>query len=201
MFVQVIQGPVTDEAPLLEALDDWVKRLSEGADGWLGSTSGTTDDGTFVGIVCFADEAAARRNSDRPEQGDWWSGTSKHFSGDVTFHDSTDAESIRGGASPDAAFVQVIQGRTSDTAKLRASEKEMDTVMPGLRPDLLGLVVGTHADGTFTEVAYFSSEDEARRGEAEEPPEEVRAAMEEGMSLMDDVAYLDLRRPVMHQPR
>ncbi|HZI97445.1 MAG TPA: hypothetical protein VFD41_07965 [Actinomycetales bacterium] len=200
MFVQVIQGQLTDDGPVLKALDDWVERLSAGADGWLGSTSGTTDDGSFVGIVCFDDEPSARRNSARPEQDDWWSRTSGLFAGDVAFHDSAEAETLRGGPSSDAGFVQVIRGRTSDATRLRESERTLETTSSGLRPDLLGLVVATHDDGTFTEVAYFSSEEDARRGEAEDPPHDARAAMEEGMSVMDDVTYLDLRRPVLHQP-
>ena len=106
-----------------------------------------------------------------------------------------DGEVIRGRPSSDAGFVQVIRGRTSDPARLRGFEKTLETASDGLRPDLLGLLVASHDDGTFTEVAYFSSE-----GEAEEPPEDARAALEEGMSLMDDVTYLDLRRPVVHRP-
>ena len=33
---------------------------------------GMCDDGTFVALARFESAEAARRNSDRPEQGEWW---------------------------------------------------------------------------------------------------------------------------------
>ena len=54
-------------------MDQWVAELGPTADGWLGSTAGITDEGWFVGLARFDSESAARRNSERPEQGAWWS--------------------------------------------------------------------------------------------------------------------------------
>ena len=68
-FVQVIQGQVSDAAKVRAHLDKWNKELAPGADGWLGSTAGVTEDGRVVALVRFESEEAARRNSDRPEQG------------------------------------------------------------------------------------------------------------------------------------
>src|SRR5262245_26040664 len=89
MFVQVIRGQVSDEAEVRAALDRWLADLAPGATGWLGSTAGVTDDGELVAIARFHSEEAARRNSDRPEQDQWWTETSKLFTGEVTFADST----------------------------------------------------------------------------------------------------------------
>ena len=47
MFIQVIQGKVADAAGLEAAMDRWVAELQPGAQGWLGSTGGFTDDGMF----------------------------------------------------------------------------------------------------------------------------------------------------------
>ena len=69
MFIQVIQGKVADAEGLQAAMDRWVAELQPGAQGWLGSTGGFTDDGMFVSTVRFESQEAARRNSDRPEQG------------------------------------------------------------------------------------------------------------------------------------
>jgi hypothetical protein len=52
-----------------------------------------TDDGRFVGLARFESEEAARRNSGRPEQGRWWMETSKLFTGEVAFRDSSDVTS------------------------------------------------------------------------------------------------------------
>jgi hypothetical protein len=66
MFVQVIRGQVSDP-----------EQLTAGAPGWLGSTAGVTEDGRFVALARFESQEAARRNRDRPEQGQWWMETSK----------------------------------------------------------------------------------------------------------------------------
>jgi hypothetical protein len=75
MFVQVIQGQVSDTAKMRAQLDKWVAEFAPGAEGWLGSTSGVTDDGTFVSLARFESPEAARQNSERPEQGEWWDET------------------------------------------------------------------------------------------------------------------------------
>ena len=84
VFVQIIQGQVDDASALQAALDRWVSDLAGGATGWLGSTSGVTDDGTFLTVARFDDEEAARENSDRPEQDQWWAETSQLFRGEAT---------------------------------------------------------------------------------------------------------------------
>ncbi|MFW5899005.1 MAG: hypothetical protein ACOCUN_00905, partial [Jiangellaceae bacterium] len=71
MFVQVIEGRTENADGLHAAMDKWAEDLAPGASGWLGSTAGVTSDGRFVALVRFESEEAARRNSDRPEQGRW----------------------------------------------------------------------------------------------------------------------------------
>ena len=53
MFVQVIKGKVSDSSAIRATLDKWLSELAPGATGWLGSTTGVTDDGTLIGIVRF----------------------------------------------------------------------------------------------------------------------------------------------------
>ena len=81
VFVQVIQGQVTDAETVREAFDRWAQELAPGATGWLGSTAGVTEDGRFIALARFASEQAARANSDRPEQDRWWAETAKLFAG------------------------------------------------------------------------------------------------------------------------
>jgi hypothetical protein len=68
MFVQVIKGQVSDAAEVQAAWNRWLDEIAPGAIGWLGTTAGVTDEGTFVGLARFDSEDAARRNSERPEQ-------------------------------------------------------------------------------------------------------------------------------------
>lgn len=203
MFVQVFQGQVADAGRVRQALEDWVQRLAPGAEGWLGSTAGVTDDGTFIGVARFADAEAARRNSGRALQGEWWSGLSKLFTGEAVFHDCSEVDVVRGGGSDRAGFVQVIQGRLTDVARMRELERVFDERFPDLRPDLLGFIVAPHdgEEGAFTEVAYFSSEEEARAGESSEFPAEAAAALREEAEIMQDLRYYDLREPWLHSPR
>jgi hypothetical protein len=202
VFVQVFQGRVSDASQVRAGLEDWVARLSAGAAGWLGSTAGVTDDGTFVALARFDSAEAAQRNSGRAEQGEWWSGMSKLFDGEVTFHDCSQVVTTRGGGSDDAGFVQIMQGRTQDLARLREVDEMFEQRFPDLRPELRGYTVGVHddEDGAFTLAAYFTSEEAARAGEREQPPAEAAELLQEQMQLMHDVAYFDLRDPWLHSP-
>lgn len=203
MFVQVFQGRVNDPMQLRKGLDDWMERLAPGAAGWLGSTAGVTDDGTFITLARFDSPEAARRNSGRAEQGVWWSEFSKLFAGDVTFHDCSEVVTARQGGSDDAGFVQVMQGRMDNVARMREVDAMFEQRFPDLRPELLGYVVGLHDDqaGAFTLAAYFTDEEAARAGEQAELPPEAAELMREEMELMRDLVYFDLRDPWLYSPR
>jgi hypothetical protein len=203
MFVQVFHGQVTDARQVKNALDDWVERLAPGAEGWLGSTAGVTAGGTFVCTARFASAQAAQRNSGRALQGEWWSGLSKHFSGDVVFHDCSQVDVGRAGGSDRAGFVQVMQGRTPDVARFREMTRVFNERFSGFRPELIGYLACLHdgENGAFTAVNYFTSEQEARAGEREEPPAEMAEAMREEGDLMRDLRYHDLTEPWLYSPR
>src|SRR6478735_10243916 len=92
MFVQTIRGKVTDPDAVRPVVDRWMKDLGPTAKGWLGSTSGITDDGQLFVLARFESEDAARANSDRPEQGEWWAEMEKLFDGEATFQDSNNVK-------------------------------------------------------------------------------------------------------------
>jgi hypothetical protein len=202
MFVQVIQGQVSDAGAVRAALDRWVQELAPGASGWLGSTAGVTDDGRFVAVARFESEDAARRNSDRPEQDQWWSETSKLFTGEATFRDSRDVVVDVTGEPDDAGFVQIIQGRNSDPARARELMGQDSPEWAAFRPDIIGSVGAEHDGGAYTMVLYFTSEDAAREGERKEPPSELKAQMQEMDALSVGVPdFLDLKEPWLYSPR
>jgi hypothetical protein len=199
MFAQVIQGRTTDADGVRAALDRWVQELAPGAVGWLGSTVGTTDDGTFIAIARFESAEAARRNSRRPEQDRWWQETSRLFDGDVDVRDSEDVTVELQGDPDRAGFVQVMQGRVTDLDRAKEVMAQIPAdVMAGFRPDVLGSVMIGHPDGAWTQVLYFTSEAEARDGERKEPPRELQVAMEDmGKLSVGDTTFLDLRQPLL----
>jgi hypothetical protein len=199
MFAQVIQGKVSDPAGLRAAMERWMDNLSSGATGWLGTTAGVADDGTAIALARFESEDAARRNSDRPQQGEWWEETARLFSGDVTFHDCREVITLGEGGSDDAGFVQIIQGRAKDEVRLRQLGEEFGSRVQNVRPDVIGGLVALHGDARFTQAVYFKSEAEARRGESDRSPE-AQQGQNELMSLIEDVRFYDLRQPWLHSP-
>jgi len=201
MFVQVIQGEVTDAGSLRAAFDRWVEELAPRAAGWLGTTAGVSGDGAFIALVRFESAEAARRNSERPEQDQWWAETAKLFTGDVTFLDSRTAYLGRGGGSDDAGFVQVIQRRVRDVARAREILELLIPVVAEFRPEDLGTVVAEHGEDGFTVAVYFTSEAPARQTERKPPPE-LKALRDEQHALSaEPPRYYDLRQPWLYSPR
>ena len=201
MFAQVIQGKVSDSTAARAALERWVSTLSADAPEWLGSTAGVTDDGTLIMVARFGSAEAAQRNSDRPEQGDWWAETAKLFDGEPTFDNSTEVD-VDVAGDPDASgFVQIMRGQMSDPARARELMQQDPEVWQNFRPDILGTVTAVHEGGRYTSVIYFNSESEAREGESKEVPAELQSAMEEmGSVYVGETEYLDLKDPWLHSP-
>jgi hypothetical protein len=201
MFVQVIQGQVSDAAALKAAVDRWQRDIAPGATGWLGSTGGVTDDGRFIALVRFQDAATARRNSDRPEQDQWWNETSKLFTGEPSFQDSEDVTVDTPGDPAKATFVQVMQGRGSDPERARELMAQDADKWAAFRPDMLGSVGVGHEGGAYTMAMYFTSEAEAREGEKKEIPPELQAQMDEMSKLsIGEPTFYDIRDPWLHSP-
>ena len=190
MFVQVIQGVTKDAEALRDQRSRWVRDLRPGADGFLGSTGGVSYDGEFILVARFENEEAARRNSRRPEQDRWWSETAEHLDGEARFYDTTDVDLFLGGGSNDAGFVQIMQGVAKDRTRLAESLSKAEQWLRSNRPELMGGFV-VWQDNEFTQVVYFTSEDEARAGETQEPP----AELEDWTELVDDLKFIDLHQP------
>lgn len=195
MFVQVIEGRTSDPEALKAQGERWQEEVRPGAVGYLGVTSGVTADGRSIAIVRFEDEASARANSARPEQGVWWEGMAKLFDGEPTFTESTDVTEWLGGGSDDAGFVQVMKSTGVDRAQVERMDAAFEPFVDQ-RPDLIGgLRIWTGADACI-DVAYFTSEAEARAGEKAEVPDELKELMGE-LEGMGETEYLDLTDPML----
>jgi hypothetical protein len=203
MFAQVIEGRTSDAKAFASAMDRWVQDLAPGAIGWLGSTGGVTDDGRVIAVARFESADAAARNSSRPEQSQWWEETSRGLTGDVSFADSEDVTVDLQGDPDAAGFVQIMRGRATDAARGKALMEQMNGLdLAGLRPDILGSLSIGHDDGRWTQVIYFSSEEEAREGERREMPPEAQALMAEMIAISaGPPEFFDLREPRLDSPR
>jgi hypothetical protein len=201
MFVQVIQGRVGDKEQLRARLEEWMSQLAPDAVGWLGSTSGVTDDGQSVALVRFESEEAARRNSDRPEQSAWWERTATVFTDEPVFRNSTSVDVDTPGDPGQAGFVQVMQGRSSDPERARQLMADDTIDWQAFRPEILGSVSVGHDDGAWTMALYFTSEEAAREGERKEPPPEMEQMMKEMQDItVGEPVFFDLRDPWLHAP-
>ena len=198
MFVQVIKGRTNDADAVLRQGQRWIDEVRPGAKGYLGGTAGVADDGTVVVFVRFVDEAAARANSERPEQGAWWQEMAKLLDGEPTFRESSDISTLFDGGSDKAGFVQVMEGTVSDRAKAEAMETpELMAELRAARPDLLGSVRVWFEGGAFAEAAYFSSEADARKGEASD---DFSGSQEEFANVFGEMTFVDLRKPQLSGP-
>ena len=198
MFAQVIEGRTDDVEGVRRQEERWRDELMSGVAGFLGSTTGVTSDGTYIAIVRFENEAAARRNADDPMHSGWWEETEKYLF-DIKVHESSDVELSFGGGSDAAGFVQVMQGQIHDLARLRELEQAATKDVEQRRPDVIGSARILFDDGGFTESIYFTSEAEAREGEQKGMPEDS-GPMDEWEAVVRVDRYLDLTDPWLLSP-
>ena len=198
MFVQVITGRTSAPDGLRRQAEQWSERVRPGAVGFLGTTAGIADDGTFIALARFTDEAAAQANAARPEQGEWWAGMTKFLDGEPTFRESSDISLLFEGGSDTAGFVQIMEGTVRDRARAQGFEtSEMLEQLRAARPDLIGALRAWFPGGAFVEAAYFTSEAEARAGESSA---EFAGPQQEFMDLFEAMTFLDLHDPMLVAP-
>ncbi len=178
----------------MAAGEAWQAEVREGAIGYLGVTAGVAPDGRAFTIVRFEDEASARANSERPEQSAWFE---EHLStaleGPPTFTESSDVSEFLGGGSNDAGFVQVMKINGVDRQKLEELDKVFDK-FAGERPDIIGGLRAWTGPDRCVDVMYFTSEDEARKGEQADVPEELQQALAD-FGSMAQTEFIDLPNP------
>lgn len=202
MFVQVIQGRVSDAEQAHAALDRWMEELAPEASGWLGTTAGVTEDGQFIALARFDSAAAARHNSESPAQDKWWHEFSSLLNDGATFHDTEDVMVDLHGEPDAAGFVQVMQGRGSNPERARELMAQHPNEWEAFRPEILGSEVAMYDDGDYTMAMFFTTEAEARAGEQKEMPPELQAEMDEMNALASGPpAFFDLQHPWMYSRR
>lgn len=197
VFIQIIEGRTEDAKAMHALIDRWNVELRPTAVGYLGSTSGITQNGDVILIARFVDAAMAKANSMRPEHSAWWAEMERCFAGPIMFHDTTDVVEMLNGDRNTAGFVQIMAGTVFEVDRAKQIEQETETLLFKLRPDLLGATTAYFDGRGFTTVAYFTSELEARRHEADHRPEDVAGLMDELERIMHVDHYLDLADPML----
>jgi hypothetical protein len=104
-----------------------------------------------------------------------------------------EVDALLGGGSNRARFVQVIQGRINDQSEMRAQLRAAEPQIGDRRPEILGMTIAWHGDGGFTEAVYFTSEEQARRGEEATEQDEVRQDLM--AFIQGELTFFDLPQP------
>jgi hypothetical protein len=194
VFIQVIVGKVKDAARAIADGERWSAEVKPGAIGFLGGTSGVTDDGTSVVVARFESAETAKANSQRPEQDAHWQSTKDNYVGDPTVYDCPDVDLMLGGGSDDAGFVQVMIYKPKDVAAIKAMSGEFEKLAP-MRPDIMGASTGYATDGTVIDTTYFTTEAAAREGEKKDMPAEMQSLMQSLGENAGEITFLDLKAP------
>jgi hypothetical protein len=198
MFIQVIEGKTSDAEGFRRVLEERRPEAMKGAIGFLGATTAIAPDGTVVTMARFESAEQAAKNAARPEQTALFQELTKYLAGEPTFHESAEVETLLGGGSDDAGFVQFMIGTATDKAKAKASEKDMTPTLQSLRPDVLGGITVWDGDW-WCQAIYFTSEAEAREGEKkfESMSADDRARFEEMMGAFGEPRFVDGPNPIL----
>jgi len=140
--------------------------------------------------------------------GDWW-GVLRHpidaapptpdlatcLAAAPTVLDSADVQLLLAGApAPGAGFVQIMRARVRDRAGWAAADAAAIPLFAAARQDFLGTLRVWQGD-LLTVVDSFSSEAQARAGEARGASPEEKPAYDAWFSFLSDVEWHDLTAP------
>jgi hypothetical protein len=183
VFVQVVSARVADGTALVEHLC----RLRPGDDAFLGLTAGVSADRRFVSVARFS----------RPPGTAWWAPLERWLDGSVEVRESSDVELLLGGGSDRAGYVEIIEGRTTDRMRFMHLERQLEQRFAAERPDFLGSMLVWWADGTWLEMAYFTSEADVRAGDASVLPPDVRQLVAAWEDVARPSSQLELINPCL----
>jgi hypothetical protein len=92
----------------------------------------------------------------------------------------------------------LFRARRRALARLDAMDEAFEQGAGSWRPDLLGVFRVWTVPDRWTDVAYFTSEAEAREGEKKDPPPELAEQMGRFEQLMAGVVFIDLKNPWLY---
>jgi hypothetical protein len=197
VFVWVLEGKVADPGEVGRQLGRWTAEFGD-SPGYLGATGGVTDDRRFLLVMRWESEEAGNDLLRRREQQEWYGALQESFDGAIEFAATGDVTTHLAGGSDAAGFVQAMKVSGVDRLRVESADRDFESIAAQFRPDLIGGVrVWTAPDG-FVEVNYFTTEQEARAGEKQDPPPEAMEGFEDFMAMMEDAEYFDFTEPFLH---
>jgi hypothetical protein len=187
MYVRVFQGTPQHPTGLRRQWlhGEWSKTAAGcGADDAVG---GLASSGQWFGVLRWAHEPIP---VPQPH------GVLEGLLAEVRSFDSADVEVLGAGCPAEGAtFVQVMEARVADRAGWSDADKVAVPLYAAARPDWLGSLRIWRPGGRLTVLDSFTSEAEARAGEAAVPTVEEKAAYDAWFGFMTDVEWHDLQEP------
>ena len=118
------------------------------------------------------------------------------LSGATSLEVTGDVHLVEGNGAPSRArFVQFMRARVPDRSRLEEVEATIGDRFAAVRRDFLAGLRAWTASERVTVVDWFTSEADARAGEATEVPPGLGALFGQWMSLLYDVEWYDLTAP------
>lgn len=179
-------GTVVDGAGVRE---QWERGHARG----LRSTGGVTADGRLV-VATFFESAATQ---------DLRKALAPSLDGPPTVFETEDVHEVLITDPTGARFLQGMRASVTDRARFEAVEDEIGAAFVQHRPDFLAGYRMWLPDGTLMALDYFSSEAEARAGEAKPLPNGLAAGFGQWQSLVDveNADWYDLTDPWISSSR
>lgn len=191
MLFQVVLGKVADPEAARRA---WEGISLADLTGWFGSAGGVTTDGRLVLSAAFESPEAAEA------AGSWWSALEGELESPTVVLETEDVAVVSVKPPTGAGFVQLMRAAVRDRERLEAVEAEIGPAFIEHRPDFLEGNRLWFDDGTLVALDYFSSEAEARAGEAKPLPEVLATGFQQWFSLLVDPEWYDLTNPWIAGP-
>lgn len=189
LVVLLARGPAGDPDILHRRWEDWHEQVGSENTAWLGSTGGITSGGEWLTAVRYSSEEAARAAAQGGGGPDLLNAT-------ATVEVTGDVQLVEGNGSPAGGrFVQFMRARVPDRHRFEAVEAAVGDKFATVRRDFLAGFRAWTGPDRLTVVDWFTSEAEARAGEAIEIPADLGALFGEWMSLLHDVEWYDLADP------
>lgn len=191
--VVFVRAPAPDSAEVRRAWDEWRAALADDPDaGWRGSAAGVTAAEELVGMVRTGPGVDPATS---PAARTAWEGLVAALGGPPAVEATADVSVVGDASASGAGFVQFMRARVADRGRLEELEAAITDDFAALRPDFLAGIRAWTAPDRLMVVDFFSSEAEARAGEARPLPAGLRASFEEWLGLLDEVEWFDLPHP------
>ena len=188
--VLLARGTVADPDALRRSWDEWHDRVASDENAWLGSTGGISSAGQWLAAIRYSSEEAGRMATADADA------TPSFLSGATTLEVTGDVHLVEGNGSPDGGgLVQFMRAHVADRQRLGEVEGAVGNRFAAVRPDFLAGLRAWTGPGRLTVVDWFTSEADARAGEAGGVPTDLGALFGEWMSLLSDVEWYDVADP------